>query len=1045
VNKVKARLNARFIRDCTSWDDLYTKLKVLVATDKKEAGDTFEVFVQAYLRSHSEYRTRLNDVWLLHEVPPDVREQLGDLFQRDDEGTDLIARTRHGQLWAIQAKFVGGPGEALTRGNVDSFISYGFHTLRDKFALGLIAHISTKPIKKRHLMPNIRELGLARWRALDDAGGAGWRDILQTLKRGEPARPKRRQPKPHQKRAIAAAVKHFAHEARGRLKMACGTGKSLIGLWVARALKAETILVVTPSLQLIQRAVEDWSREYLAYGEKPDWMCVCSDDTVVDDVDDFVTDTYESGLPTCTDAREVADRLRGKGTKIIFTTYQSSDVVAEAARLAGVTFDFAVFDEAHKTVGRRDKAFGRLLRDDFKVKRRMFMTATERIVNGGDADEVYSMDNEEDYGKRFYDLEFGDATEQGLISPFQVLTIVVSEKRIKTLIDRNRILNVAPGLDEVKAHDLAVAVALNEAIKKHGIKKAIAYCASILAGKHACARQDALNKSGRWPETANFHVSSELTAGERADVIRKFEDATRPAIMYNARCLTEGVDIGTQKDRPVDAVAFTSPRRSVIDIVQAAGRAMRKGSRKKVGYVLIPIIVPDDVDFDKFAETTPFKEMARIIKALAIADPRIVDELRALYYGKVPTGKIIKIEGEPIGLRMPFDEFASALRTRVWDVVARGNWRPFEEARKFAWQLKLKSVMEWNDYCKSDSKPADIPTSPAGVYDAWVDWSDWLGIRKRSGWRPFAQARIFVQKLGLKGKVGWEAYCATGKLPKDIPFSPARVYGEWVNWRDCLGTGISKGLDSWRPFEEARAFARSLGLKSYEEWRKFARSSKKPPDIPIGPHGVYADAGWAGWPDWLGNGKRLGEWRPFEEARTFVRTLKLNSVKEWQRYHKSGKKPLDIPADPVSVYANAGWMNWGDWLGTGRARQDWWPFKKARAYVRKLGLRNWVEWKKYYKSGKKPDGIPCNPTNAYRDEWVSVGDWLGNVTRLYRYDRKSFKKARAFARKLGLTTSTKWTNWARSSKRPLHIPAKPNKVYAGSGWAGWPDWLGKSP
>jgi predicted helicase len=106
-------------------------------------------------------------------------------------------------------------------------------------------------------MPNIRELGLDRWRALDDAGGAGWRDILQTLKRGEPARPKRRRPKPHQKRAIAAAVKHFAHEARGRLKMACGTGKSLIGLRIARALKAGTILVVTPSLQLIQRAVED--------------------------------------------------------------------------------------------------------------------------------------------------------------------------------------------------------------------------------------------------------------------------------------------------------------------------------------------------------------------------------------------------------------------------------------------------------------------------------------------------------------------------------------------------------------------------------------------------------------------------------------------------------------------------------------------------------------------------------------------------------------------------------------------------------------------
>src|SRR5262249_23613829 len=161
--------------------------------------------------------------------------------------------------------------------------------------------------------------------------------------------------------------------------------------------------------------VEDWSKEYLAYGEKPDWMCVCSDDTVVDDVDDFVTDTYEMGLPTYNEPRAVAEWLRGRGTRIVFATYQSSETVAAAARRSGVTFDFAVFDEAHRTVGRRDKAFGRLLRDDFKVRRRMFMTATERVVSGADADEVYSMDNEEDYGKRFYDLEFGEAIARGII------------------------------------------------------------------------------------------------------------------------------------------------------------------------------------------------------------------------------------------------------------------------------------------------------------------------------------------------------------------------------------------------------------------------------------------------------------------------------------------------------------------------------------------------------------------------------------------------------------------------------------------------------
>jgi superfamily II DNA or RNA helicase len=1019
VNKVKARLKARFIRDCTSWDDLYTKLKVLVATDKKEAGDTFEVFVQAYLRTHPEFQTQLSDVWLLHEVPPDVRAQLGDLFQRDDEGADLVARTTRGELWAVQAKFVGGPDQALTRGAVDSFISYVFHALRGKFAQGYIAHISTKPIKKRRLMPNVCELGLERWRTLDDGGGAGWRDVVKTLKRGEPARPKRRQPRPHQRRAIADAVRHFQRETRGRLKMACGTGKSLIGLWVARELKAKTILVVAPSLQLIQRAVEDWSREYLAYGERPDWMCICSDDTVTDDVDDFVTDTYQAGLPTCTDPRRAAEWLRGRGMKIVFATYQSGDVVAEAARRAGVTFDFAVFDEAHKTVGRRDKMFGWLLRDDFKVKRRMFMTATERIISGGDADEVYTMDDEATYGKRFHDLEFGDAIAQGIITSFQVLTIAVSEGRIKSLINRNRILNVAPGLDEVKARDLAVAVVLNEAIKRHKIKKAIAYCASILAGKHACQRQDALNATGRWPATANFHVSSELTVGERADVIRKFEDATRPAVMYNARCLTEGVDIGTQKDRPVDAVAFTSPRRSVIDIVQAAGRAMRRGSKKKVGYVLIPIIIPDDTDLDKFAETTPFKEMARIIKALAIADPRIVDELRALYYGKISSGKIIKIEGEvPVGMRMSLARFAEAVSTKMWESVARVNWQSFEEARAFVQSLGLKSIGEWDAYSHSPKKPNDIPVMPQKLYAnaGWVSWPDWLGNGNRRGnWRPFNEACAFVQRLGLQSSGDWKTYCRSGNKPDDIPRTPATVYANagWTCLSDWLGTGSRKG--NWQPFEKARAFVRNLGLQSGPEWDAYCHSEKKPHDIPSAPYSVYADAGWAGMSDWVGNGPR-DDRRRFDDARAFARSLGLKSQREWQAYCRSGKKPHDIPSAPYSVYADAGWAGMSDWLGNGKGRNGWQPFEKARAFVRSLGLQSSGDWKTYCRSGNKPDDIPLSPDTVYANAgWTCLSDWLGAGRRKGNW--RPFDDARAFARSLGL----KGTSKNSSFPRPVRI------------------------
>jgi superfamily II DNA or RNA helicase len=979
MNKVKARLATRRIRDCTSWDDFYTKMRALAATDKKAAGDTFEVFVQAYLRTHPEFQLQLSDVWLLHEVPLDVRARL-DLGS--DEGVDLVARTTHDEFWAIQAKFVGDPDEALTRPMINSFTSYVFHARRDKFAQGYVAHISTKPIKKRKLMPNVCELGLERWRALDNDGGAEWRSIIKTLKR-EPAQPRPRDPKPHQRRAIGDAVRHFQHETRGRLKMACGTGKSLIGLWVARELEARMILVVAPSLLLIQRAVEDWSREYVAHGEKPDWMCVCSDDTVTDDVDDIVTDTYQAGLPTCTDPKVIAERLRGPGTKIVFTTYQSGDVVAEAARLAGVTFDFAIYDEAHKTVGRRGKMFGRLLPDDFKVKRRMFMTATERVVNGADADEVYSMDDEATYGKRFHTLEFAEAIALGIISPYQVMTITVREGRIKELIKRNRFLDI-PGLSVVKARDLAVAVAINEAIEEHGIKKAIAYCASIAAGRDACKRQDALNETGRWAKTANFHVSSKLTAGERADRIRRFEDATQPAIMYNARCLTEGVDIGTQKDRPVDAVAFTSPRRSVIDIVQAAGRAMRKGSKKEVGYILIPIVVPDHLSIDKFAKTTSFKEMARIIRALALADPRIVEELRALYYGKVPSTGIIRHTGDvPIGKRdMSLEEFAAAIRTRVWEVAARGNWLPFEEARAFVRKLGLKDQNAWGRYVQSGKKPADIPSNPHLTYanDGWVNLADWLDSRRSVGkWRPFKQARQFARGLNLKGQADWKKFAKTDKKPVDIPANPYYAYdGDWIDWGDWLGTGfVACSHRTYRPFKEARAFVRRLKLKGLSDWHAYCRSGKKPDDIPSAPR-RYAE--WVSWLDWIGAGKRHGGWRPFKEARAFARRLNLTSKDQWMEFCKSGKKPNDIPTAPEGIYP-AEWVNWFDWLGGGRRIGGWRSFKEARKFARGLNFTSGEQWRKFIKSNKRPVDIPKSPDVIYAEKgWVNLADWLGSET-----------------------------------------------------------------
>jgi hypothetical protein len=151
-------------------------------------------------------------------------------------------------------------------------------------------------------------------------------------------------------------------------------------------------------------------------------------------------------------------------------------------------------------------------------------------------------------------------------------------------------------------------------------------------------------------------------------------------------------------------------------------------------------------------------------------------------------------------------------------------------------------------------------------------------------------------------------------------------------------------------------------------------SKKKPGDIPSNPNQAYARNGWAGMGDWLGTGtiaSHLHEYRSFKDARTFVRHLGLKSGSEWFEYCKSGKKPADIPATPERTYARAGWAGMGDWLGTGYVADHWReyrPFRRARAFARSLNLTSWEAWREYCKSGEKPVDIPSVPRRTYSNK-----------------------------------------------------------------------------
>jgi len=236
-------------------------------------------------------------VWLLSEVPQEIHARLR--LPQLDEGIDLVAETHEGASWAIQAKFRSNRQDTLTRKDLDTFTSLAFVACTG-ISLAVVAHTSSKPIRKRHLMGSTVEIGLDRWNALD---ATRWSLIAAALT-GRPARPEPRTPRAHQEQAVAASMRHYGDRqaTRGRLIMPCGTGKSLTAFWIAEALQAKNVLVAVPSLTLLRQSLEDWTREYLAKGARPDWLCVCSDESVSNvETDSFVAETYDLGIPTTTD------------------------------------------------------------------------------------------------------------------------------------------------------------------------------------------------------------------------------------------------------------------------------------------------------------------------------------------------------------------------------------------------------------------------------------------------------------------------------------------------------------------------------------------------------------------------------------------------------------------------------------------------------------------------------------------------------------------------------------------------------------------------
>ncbi|HRF58099.1 MAG TPA: helicase-related protein, partial [Campylobacterales bacterium] len=416
-----------------------------------------------------------------------------------------------------------------------------------------------------------------------------------------------------------------------------------------------------------------------------------------------------------------------------------------------------IFDEAHKTVGKDGGLFSHLIYDkNIKIARKIFMTATERHYKGN-SEKIASMDNPLIYGDDFEVLSFKEAllANPPILCDYKIITMLINSSEIASLIEQNIAVSGDDG-KAVESEMIAAMIALQKAMDKYPIKHAVSFHSSI---KKAKTFKELVGKFNS--DTEAFHVSGKTPTASRSKMINNFA-ASQKAVITNARCLTEGVDVPG-----IDAVLFANPRKSVVDIVQAVGRALRIFEGKQYGYVIVPVVI--DSDNLEESEAGAYDAVIAVLKALAANDERIVD-----YFGDASSGKqpmysspLIVESALDDAVSLDISEFSKAVELQIWSSTKKLAWRPFEEARGFVRDLGLDGVKEWQDYCKSSNKPRDIPSSPSSVYAGigWLGMADWLG----NEWLHFEEAREFARRLGLNGAEEWKEYCKSGNKPSNIP------------------------------------------------------------------------------------------------------------------------------------------------------------------------------------------------------------------------------------------------------------------------------------
>jgi predicted helicase len=626
---------------------------------EREKGTYFEELIQAYLKNEASYKDLYSNVWTYSDW---AKEQ--HLDQRDT-GIDLVALTNGtNEYHAIQCKFYDEE-YVVKKADIDSFFTASGKKI---FSHRII--VTTTNNWSEHAEDALQDqnppVTKIDFHDLDNSQI----DWSQYQPKEAVVFKKKKELRDHQKSALTSVVNQFKNVDRGKLIMACGTGKTFTSLKIAEAEagKGGRVLFLVPSLSLLSQTLTEWTQESATPLHS---FAVCSDSDVGKKrkkTDDTVqTFTHELRYPSTTEPRRLAEEILKRHDdqhmSVVFSTYHSIQTISDAQKEFGLAeFDIIICDEAHRTTGatfddEEESNFVRVHDASFiKSKKRLYMTATPRIYGEmakavADKDNVAlcSMDDEKLYGKELYVITFSEAVKQDLLVDYKVLVLAVDEAHINARLQRM----LADENNQLKVDDAAKIIGCWKALSKQGteedlgddhspMKRAVAFCQVIEPQKEARTHkvsskniasifEDVVRSYQEQEEDKEAiankliceaeHIDGGMNASqkeEKLDWLKAPLPENTCRILSNVRCLSEGVDVPA-----LDAVLFLTPRNSQVDVVQSVGRVMRKSEGKKRGYVVLPVVIPADKEpHEALNDNQTYKVVWQVLQALRSHDDR---------------------------------------------------------------------------------------------------------------------------------------------------------------------------------------------------------------------------------------------------------------------------------------------------------------------------------------------------------------------------------------------------------------------------------------